>query len=109
MKINRLHGYMSPRWKSLMFHYGRGKGHLVRYAKNRLRWHYGPRLKWAGEFPDHVDLELASICNMKCPMCYTVTNEFKREVPAKLMDFDLYKRLAEECAAAGVFSIRLSF
>jgi len=109
MQINRLHGYLSPFWKTLMFHYGRGQGHLLRYAKNRFRWHYGPRLNWVGDFPDHVDLELASVCNMKCPMCYTVTEEFKDQVPAKVLDFDLFKRLVDECAAHRVFSLRLSF
>lgn len=109
MQINRLHGYMSPAWKNLMFHYGRGKGHLFQYLKNRLRWHYGPRLNWRGGFPDHVDLELASVCNMKCPMCYTTTQEFKDLVPAKLLDFDLFRRLVDECAAHRLFSLRLSF
>ena len=109
MQINRLHGYMSPLYQTLLFHYGRGRGHLLRYLLNRARWHWGPRFNWVGDFPDHVDLELASICNMKCPMCYTVTDEFKEQVPAKLLDFDLFRRLVDECAKERVFSLRLSF
>jgi radical SAM protein with 4Fe4S-binding SPASM domain len=65
-------------------------------------------MKHVLSFPDHVDLEIASACNLNCPMCYTITDEFKKHVKRAFMDFDLFKKLVDECAAHGVYSIRLS-
>lgn len=87
----------------------RGFGCAAAYAENRRQWAAYPKTGFVAEYPLHVDLELASICNLRCPMCYTITEAFKEKVNAKLMDFDLFARLVDECAAGGVYSIRLSF
>lgn len=91
------------------FHWRRGKGHRFRYFWNRVRWHVYPALGLAGGYPDHVDIELSAACNMKCPMCYTTTERFKKEVPHALFDFALYRRVIDELVDNGVFSIRLSW
>ncbi|MCX5788598.1 MAG: radical SAM/SPASM domain-containing protein [Elusimicrobia bacterium] len=96
-------------WKHLRFHFNRGRGHQLRFLWNRVRWHLYPALGLAGHYPDHVDIELSAACNMRCPMCYTTTARFKREVPHVLFDFELYKRVIDELAANGVYSIRLSW
>lgn len=93
----------------MRFNWNRGKGHRLRYLWNRVRWHIYPRLHKAGAYPDHVDLELSAICNMKCPMCYTVTNMFKQSVPHVNLDFSIFKKIVDELAAHNVFSIRLSW
>lgn len=86
----------------------RGHGHLLRYLLNRLRWHYYPRFHYVSRFPDHVDVEIASLCNMQCPMCYTTTQEYKSRVKRTFMSFDLFARIVDECARYKTFSIRLS-
>ena len=108
MKINKGQFALSNVWKRIGFHVARGRGHLWRYLLNRARWHYGPRLKHTGRMPDHVDLELSSACNMRCPMCYTITEEFKEKVGLLMMDSALFKELIDQCAAHGVYSVRLS-
>lgn len=87
----------------------RGFGVEEDYAENRKLWTEYPKKQYVSDYPLHVDIELASICNLKCPMCYTITPEFRQKVNAKLMDFDLFKKIVDECAAGGVYSIRLSF
>lgn len=95
-------------WKdNLWFHWKRGQGHMLRYMLNRFRWHNLPKKRRVMEYPEHIDLELSSACNMKCPMCYTITDKFKKEVPRKIMSFDVYKRILDEIGGK-VFSIRLS-
>jgi radical SAM protein with 4Fe4S-binding SPASM domain len=85
--------------------YLRRQGHMPRFAVHRLRWNLAPRFRKVLDFPDHVDLEATNACQLKCPMCFTrVTG-----APTGLMDWDLYKRLVDEIAAAGAFSIRLSW
>jgi len=96
-------------WAHLRFHWRRGHGHRLRYLWNRVRWHVYPAWGLAGRYPDHVDIELSAACNMKCPMCYTTTQRFKDEVPHTLFDFETYKRIIDELADNGVFSIRLSW
>lgn len=109
MRINKSDKGASGLWKRIRFHWYRGEGHRIRYLWNRVRWHIYPRLRMAGSFPDHVDLELSSSCNMKCPMCFTVTDEFKDSVPHRNMDYGLFCRIVDQLAARHVYSIRLSW
>jgi hypothetical protein len=109
MKINKADKGVSGFRKRLWFHLKRGRGHLIAYLWNRIRWHLYPRFRIAGSYPDHVDLELSSSCNMVCPMCYTVTDPFKKLVPHRNMDFALFCRIVDELSANDVYSIRLSW
>lgn len=99
---------MTSFMEKVRFHYGRGKGHLLAYAWNRFRWHNYPRWRVVADFPLHVDVEISSLCNMRCPMCYTTTQLFKDRVRRTMMDFELFKKIIDECARRGLFSIRLS-
>jgi radical SAM protein with 4Fe4S-binding SPASM domain len=96
-------------WDDLKFHYWRGKGHILRYIIDRIRWHYYPGLHLVTDYPEHVDMELSSACNMQCPMCYTLTDEFKGRVKRQFMDEVIWRKVIDECAAGGVFSLRLSW
>ena len=108
MKINRVQFSLGSKIKDLRFHMNRGRGHLLRYTWNRFKWHYFPRWGIVSRFPEHVDIELSSACDMKCPMCYTTTDAFKNLVPKKILDMELFKKIIDECAERGVYSIRLS-
>ncbi len=99
---------LTSRTKNLKFDLKRGKGHLFSYLKNRIRWHLLPRLHHVSTFPSHVDIELSSLCNLNCPMCYTTTDKFKTKVNESNMSFDLYKKIIDECAKYNLYSIRLS-
>lgn len=99
---------LTSRSKNLNFDLKRGRGHLLSYIKNRIRWHLFPRIHHVSEFPSHVDIELSSLCNLSCPMCYTTTDKFKSKVERANMDFDLYKKIIDECSQYNLYSIRLS-
>ena len=47
------------------------------------------------------------MCNLRCPMCYTITQLFKEQVNTKLMDWELYTKIIDEIAGK-VPAIRLS-
>lgn len=96
------------RWKRLQFDWRRGQGHRLAYLINRFKWYVYPQVRYPGAFPDHVDVELSAACDMACPMCYTITEEFDQSVKKKLMSFDLFKKIVDECAGHGCYSIRLS-
>ena len=59
------------------------------------------------EYPLLVDLELSSRCNLKCPMCYTITDDFVSKIQKGFMDFDLFKKVVDEIAGK-VYALRLS-
>jgi len=109
MQINKSDKSASGALKHILFHIKRGRGHLLRYFWNRIRWNVYPRLHAAGAYPDHVDLELSAACNMVCPMCYTVTKAFKESVPHVHMAFSLFQKIIDELTEHNVFSIRLSW
>lgn len=108
MKINKGQFRLTSRSKNFKFELNRGKGHLLNYLKNRLDWHFNPRLHKVSNFPSHIDIETSSICNLNCPMCYTTTEEFKEKVDAGLIDFELFKKIIDESVKFGLYSIRLS-
>ncbi len=78
------------------------------YKKYRYEWSNLPKQKIIREYPLQVDIELSSQCNLTCPMCYTITDDFKKIVDRKLLDMDLYKKIIDEVAEK-VYAIRLSW
>ena len=74
----------------------RGNGHLFSYIKNRIQWHFLPRIQKVNDFPLHVDIEISSACDLNCPMCYTTTEEFKNKVGRAFMDFELFKKILKQ-------------
>lgn len=107
--INKGQFTLEPPEREQAFERNRGFGVEAAYAENRRLWSQLPREQTVSDYPLHVDLELASVCNLRCPMCYTITDAFKKQVNATLMEWDLFTRLVDECAAGGVYSLRLSF
>jgi radical SAM protein with 4Fe4S-binding SPASM domain len=93
--------------REALFEQYRGEGWEKEYLLYRERWTEYPRKHFVAEYPLLVDTELSSLCNLKCPMCYTITDDFKRKVKATLMDFDLFKKIIDEIGGR-VPSLRLS-
>ena len=107
--INKGQFTLEPPERVEAFERNRGYGVEEDYRENRRQWEAYAKQQHVSEYPLHVDLELASVCNLRCPMCYTITQEFREKVDAKIMDFDLFTKLVDECASGGVYSVRLSF
>jgi len=84
-----------------------GEGWEEGYKQYRSNWVTYAKTQHVSEYPLLVDLELASVCNLKCPMCYTISPEFKERVNIKLMDFVLFKRIIDEIGGK-VPAVRLS-
>ena len=94
--------------RELLFEKNRGSDDPEGYKEYRREWFENPKTKTLKPYPLHVDVELASICNLKCPMCYTITQQFKEKVNTKLMSWELFTKIIDEIGPAGVYSIRLS-
>ncbi len=90
-----------------LFEQYRAEGWDKEYKTYRSNWSKFPKEQIVNEYPLLVDIELASVCNLKCPMCYTITDEFKEKVNAKLIDFELFKKIIDEIGGK-VPALRLS-
>lgn len=85
------------------------QGNYLKYLKNRVQWYLHPNMRKVSKFPLHLDIETTAACNLSCPMCANrhVTNaKFKNYGH---MEFDLFKKIIDECAENNIFSIRLSW
>jgi len=105
--INKGNYSMESPERECLFERYRGEGWEEEYREYRKNWVEFAKNKMVSEYPLLVDAELASICNLKCPMCYTITDEFKEKVNVKLMDFELFKRIINEIGRK-VPALRLS-
>ena len=106
--VNKGHFDMDTEERTRLFHQYLAQGWVEEYNEYRDAWENLPRQKVIRDFPIQVDLELASSCNLSCPMCYTTTDHFKETVQAKLMDYKLYQKIIDEVAGK-VYAVRLSW
>jgi len=90
-----------------LFHRKLGKGWERKYKLYRKRWQEYPKRQFVSEYPLLIDLELSTVCNLRCLMCYTTTDEFKRKSKARFMDYGLFCKIIDEISG-NVPAIRLS-
>jgi len=95
--------------KEMKFGLSRGSGNRASYLWNRFSWYVYPKIHHVSQFPTHVDIEAASTCQLNCPMCYTTTDHFKKTVNQRCIDYELFKKVIDECRSYSIYSIRLSW
>ena len=105
--INKGNYSMDTPERQALFEQYRGEGWVSEYAEYRRNWSEYPKIQYVSDYPLLVDIELSSICNLNCPMCYTITDAFKEKVNIKRMDWELYTRIIDEIGGK-VPAVRLS-
>ena len=105
--INKGNYSMDTAEREAVFEKNRGDGWELEYAEYRRNWSEYAKQQQVSDYPLLVDIELSSVCNLTCPMCYTITDEFKRHVNVTRMDWELYKKIIDEIGGK-VPAIRLS-
>jgi len=105
--INKGNYSMDTPGREARFEVCRGAGWEAEYADYRRNWSRYAQEQIVSDYPLLVDIELSSVCNLHCPMCYTITDEFKQQVNASRMDWALYTRIIDEIGGK-VPAIRLS-
>ncbi len=105
--INKGHFNLDTEERDTAFHEKLARGWEAGYSEYRRLWIELAKTRRIRDYPVLVDLELSSKCNLHCPMCYTITEEFLSKVDKKYMDFDLFKKVINEIAGK-VFAVRLS-
>lgn len=105
--INKGNYSMDTEEREALFEANRGAGWEDEYATYRKHWSEYAQQQHVSDYPLLVDIELSSICNLTCSMCYTITDEFKKHVNVTRMDWDLYKKIIDEIDGK-VTALRLS-
>ncbi len=105
--INKGNYSMDTKERDELFEKNKSLGWEEGYKAYRKNWNDFPKRQYVSDYPLLVDLELASICNLKCPMCYTISDNFKKLVNTTRMEFELFKKVIDEVANKTV-AIRLS-
>jgi len=82
------------------------QGNLWAHIVDRVKFRIFPRMMIVPGFPTHVDVEIASACQMRCPMCYTTHMPHNLK---GLMDWDLYTKIIDQCVENKVYSVKLSW
>ena len=77
---------------------------VANYFRNRIEWHYYPRLSILKEYPFHIDIELSSYCQLKCPMCFRVHRPIENQGNMK---FETFKKIIDEISGK-VYSIKFT-
>lgn len=84
---------------------------LERYRHYRSEWYRRSKEFDPGRAPLAVCCELVSMCNLNCPMCYSVTEEFQASVVGvqRQMPWNIVRSIIDECAVLDVPSVLFSW
>ena len=105
--INKGNYSMDTAEREALFEQYRGAGWEEEYAEYRRKWSEYAHQQQVSDYPLLVDIELPSLCKFTCLMCYTITNEFKKQVNGTRMDWNLYTKIIHEIGGK-VTAVRLS-
>ena len=101
MDYNRVTGRLRE------WHFVLKRGNVLSQIVDRTKWYLAPKFFHVVHFPTHVDIEVSVSCQMRCPMCLRKT--MPKNLKSGAMDFELYKKIIDECSQRGVFSVKLSW
>jgi radical SAM protein with 4Fe4S-binding SPASM domain len=77
-----------------------------RFVEYRRKWKEWPETFRVGDFPLFIDLEVTSICNLRCPFCSTTFHG--GAVKKGHMPLDIVKRVVDEGAGQGLYGVKFN-
>jgi len=83
------------------------RGAIFHQAVDRAKWYLAPKFFHVVDFPTHLEVETSFACQMRCPMC--TRRKMPKDLTYGTMDFELYKKIIDEAASRGVYSVKLSW
>jgi radical SAM protein with 4Fe4S-binding SPASM domain len=77
----------------------------VKFTEYRRKWDGNPKNLEHGNFPLHLDIEVTSACNLRCPFCATTYSKFKDG----FMEWKTVKRILDEAGDKGLYACKFNF
>ena len=85
------------------------KAQSARYFEYRKQWENNAKNLIVEEYPLHLDIGITNVCNLECTFCArTILVDEGKFRKAAHMDFELYKKIIDEAAEIGTYSINLN-
>ena len=78
------------------------------YLVYRYKFILFPRRKIVADFPVYLLIEPASVCNLRCVMCFQVDKSFTRKPYMGLMDMGLFRDVVDEAVEGGTQAVTLA-
>jgi len=78
----------------------------ARFKEYRQKWKGWPEKFYIGGFPLFIDVEVTSICNLKCPFCATTFRGDK--IKRGYMSFEVLKRIIDEGADNDLYGVKFN-
>ena len=71
---------------------------LIRYLVYRYKYNNFPELKTVEDYPPNLQIEISSVCNLRCVMCYQKDKTFSNKSKGFMgyMNFELFKKIIDE-------------
>ena len=71
---------------------------ILRYLIYRYKYNIFPIIKKVEDYPPNIQIEITSICNLRCIMCYQSDKTFSNKSKGFMghMKFDLFKKIIDE-------------
>lgn len=79
----------------------------VSFKEYRRKWKEWPERFQAGDFPLFIDVEVTSVCNLRCPFCSTTYRD--RFIEKGFISFDLVKKIIDEGADNGLYGVKFNY
>lgn len=95
---NKGHYSLESVERELSYEKKKSQGWEEDYKLYRHHWNSYPENRYVAEYPLNVDIELTTLCNLKCPMCFTTSEDYKKFRTPKFMEFKLFKKVIDEIA-----------
>ena len=71
---------------------------ILRYLIYRYKYNVYPKIYKIEDYPPNIQIELTSICNLRCTMCFQRDKTFSNKSHGFMghMEFDLFKKIIDE-------------
>lgn len=76
------------------------------YIEYRKKWDENPKHLEPGNFPIHIDIEVTSFCNLRCPFCATTYSG--SEIKNGFMEWEIVKKVLDEAGEQGAYACKFN-
>lgn len=73
----------------------------------RRKWEENPKKLDPGDFPLHLDIEVTSLCNLRCPFCATTYS--RNAIKNGFIKWVTVKKILDEAADNGLYACKFNF
>lgn len=79
----------------------------ARFLEYRRRWKEWPENFQAGTFPLFIDIEVTSVCNLRCPFCATTYRS--KLIDKGFISFEMVKKIIDEGRDNGLYGVKFNY